>query len=318
MDASPAIAWTVMALLAALFSVGLLTGRTKRSQERRVFTFWQRVGLPMGTEQINASVQRRLRRSATATLLGALAGLLAAAVALLLLPNSASTFDYLWPVVLPAVLVCATLLDVVQTLRDSLFVQRPDAPRMARTVAVTAADYVSPWRLRLAPLLVLLAAALAAAGLILGVAGEVDMGHFLRNLAIPSLLASALVLCGTVFAARRILAQPQPVSDPLELAWDDALRAETFRKMGLLAAAVAWFALAAGAMGFLGAFAHPGGTGGSVPGSALTELVFTWGYLAILAVFTFGGASNYFRYRLWRNLTPALPPSPGMTSHAVG
>lgn len=304
MSLDSGIALFTIGFLAVVFLIRLAAIQTARHQSRQVFQFWQRVGLPMGTERVNETLKRRLRRSANAALLGGLAGALLAAAVLVLLPEPLLSFNFTWLVALPAILIGTTLFDVALTLRDSLFGPRPDEPRMARAMAVSAADYMSPWRLKAAPSLLLLAGLLAVAGLLLGWLGRIDLPAFLRSPALVSLVVAIVVqaLCAAV--GRRLLAQPQPVAEALELAWDDAIRADTFRKLGLLATVVAWLSFSAVALGVL---AGTGGGGNDSMPTVVSQVLGMWGYFAILLAFNYGGACNYFRHRLWAGLTHAVP-----------
>src|SRR6185312_17105415 len=101
------------------------------------FTFWQRVGLPVGSEQIHRTLVGRLRRSANAALLGGLAGALAAAGWYVAAGISGLPFTFVWLVALPVILVGVTAFDVAVAVRDSLFGRAPDSPRVARAQAVT-------------------------------------------------------------------------------------------------------------------------------------------------------------------------------------
>ena len=299
MPTDSAFLWITTGVILLIIVGNLLAVQSKRVQRKQVFTFWQRVGLPMATDEINASVSRRLHRSVTASMLGALAGALVASCILFLTPEPDFSFSYSLLVVLPAVLIGMNVFDVSLALRDSVFTKQPDAPRLARAMAISPADYLSPWRVRMAPLLIVLACLIFAGALVLGAMEAISLSAFLGSMALPTLSVALISVLGAALVSPKIMQTPQPVSSSLELAWDDATRADTFRKLHLLTASVAWLALASGALGVADAMdPSPALTAGL----SLGQLIISWGFLAILLMFTYGSAHSYFRYRLWPSI----------------
>lgn len=302
MDFDNVLTWAIAAILGAIVAGNLVATQTRRFQEKQVLTFWQKVGLPMGTERINASVTRRLRRSSTASALGAVAGYLLSLGILLMSPTPAFSVAYIWVVALPAILIGTTIFDVALAMRDTLFTQRGGTPRMARATAVFLRDYITPWKLYTPLVLLGLAAILVAIAAALGGAGASAMDASLAGTSLPALATAVLVLLGCVFAGRKIIGQPQPVSDALELAWDDALRADTVRKTGLLATAMSWLALATAASALVVAVDV---SLTSTMWFTNVQILLSWGFIAITLVFSYGSSFTWFRRRLW----PALLPS---------
>lgn len=296
--------WIMFGVLAAAFIYRLAVVQTVKEQQNMVLQFWQRVGLPMGHEGINDALRRRLRRSANAAVVGALAGAGAACAVHLYTQIPWLSFTFMWAVALPAVFLGSVAFDVALTLRDSLFGQRPDAPRTARLEAVELVDYMSPLRLRTAPALLIIAAGLALAHVVLGMVGMVDPGGLLRGPAIPFFLASTLMLAFCTVTSRKILKQPQPAADTLELAWDDAVRADVFRKLGLLGSVLAWLAVTGMSIGLLGGLAPSPAANMAVVVAQSSTMV---GYSIILCLFTYGSSFSWFRKRLWPNFS--LQPS---------
>lgn len=293
--------WIFICVVVFSVLVRIILEQTSRLQKKRVFQFWQRVGLPMATEQIHDSLRSRLHRSSLAALVGGIAGALVAASQIAFQEASVVTFTFSWLVVLPAIFIGLTLFDVVQTLRDTLFGSPSDGPRMARAHAVSLGDYISPWRLRTAPFLLVLALFLAATGLVLGQSRIISMGSFLKGMSLPFLLV-AIIVCGIcVVAARKVLEKSQPVTDALELAWDDAVRADTIRKLAQLAVLTAWLASSAIVIAIL-----EGLQDGREPMLFIAQgqLVAMVGYSVVLMMFSYGNSYSYFRHRLWPEFTP--------------
>ena len=292
------LAWLSIGVIALLVVVMLLILQTGRYQQRLVFRFWQEVGLPLGTDSVAAAVRRRIRFRSSAALGGALVGLLISAGALYWNPSLASV-SFAWLFTLPILLTGIAALDVGFSLRESLFRQGKDSLRLARSRVTSLRDYLSPWRLRLAPAFSLIAAVLCAVGMLLGLLGLIDGATFIRSPALPLLAIALLVLFVGMAAERHVLGHPQPATDTLELAWDDAFKADTFRVLRLFETIVAWLAVAAAGIGMLQGLDAITGTSWS---TGVGPQLFIWGYLATLSSFSFGRAKTYFRHHLWPDL----------------
>ncbi len=296
MSFNAALNWIVIGLISAAFVTRLTMVQTHRCQAKMAFTFWQRVGLPMGNARIHAILVRRLRRSANAALLGGLAGALAATIWYVAAGVSGLPFAFVWLVAMPAILVGVTAFDVAVAVGDSLFGRASDAPRIARLERVALSDYLSPVRLWAGPVLLGLSAVLVVAGLTMGGSLNAGMVGFVQGPALPLLAAAAIgvVLCAVT--ARKILEQPQRAGSRLELAWDDAIRSDALRKLGLLASVMAWLAVSAAVLSILAGIdaTAPGTTGNSI-----AEWVSVWGYYVIYCLYLYGRSYTWFRMRLW-------------------
>jgi hypothetical protein len=255
----------------------------------------------MASEEMASAVSRRIGYRGSAAPVGGLIGLLACAVALYVDP-SLGTMSFTWLVLCPAMLTGMAAFEVGFSLRNTLFQQNQESSRLARPRATTMVDYVSPWRLRLVPAFGLAAVVLCAAGIVLGQVDVIDRGTFIGS---PALVMLAVALAVFFFgraAERRILRHPQPATDPLELAWDDAFRAESFRVLRMFETLVAWLAVAAAGAGVLQGMDAVAGTSWSLGAG---EQLFFCGYLATLCSFTFGRAQDYFRHHLWPEFSEA-------------
>lgn len=269
---------------------------SRRYQHKQVFMFWQQVGLPMGTDQIQESLRVRLRRSHKASFYGGLTGGLVAAWQLVMTPNASLSFSFVMLTVFPAVLIGATLFDVAAMMKDAVAAPRRDVPRLARAQAVSVTDYISSWRFWSAPAITLLAVVLGVAGLVMGTVGVIDLGNLLQGAALPFLFIAVIVQVACWTALQKIMQKPQTVSSTLELAWDDAVRAHTVLKVGMLATVMAWLAFSAMGLAVLE------GMGVATPGSTALIIAQTTpmlGCSGIFMVFRYGSSFNYFRHHLW-------------------
>ncbi|TFC32340.1 hypothetical protein E3O55_05430 [Cryobacterium sp. MDB1-18-2] len=309
MSSDSVFVWICVAAGWLMILGSLLFAQTRKAQDRRFLQFWQNTGLPMGTERMALTVRRRIRISGTGVLVGSLAGLLAATVILLLRPELVSP-PFVWLIALPATLIGASTFDLGLTLRESRILPLTDDPRPARSPAVVLVDYVSPGRLRAAPLLVILAAVLAGGALWLGLVGMLTPDVFLQSAALPVLAVAGVNLIVGRFASRRILRQAQSAGTDLEQAWDDAFRAETLRSASMFQTMIAWLAVGAVGLGILNGWDAVTGTTWS---TGLGSQLFTWGYLATIIWFSHGSATGYSRRHLWSNLAPTGPS----TDHAA-
>lgn len=305
MDFTLTLTWLIIGVLALLAGVMLLMLQTDRYQQKLFFRFWQAVGLPVQADNVATAARHRIRTRTSAMFVGELAGLFLVALVLFANPSLAST-SFIWLFVVPAVLTIMTTLDVGVALHYSLFRRRADAPRLARATATTMRDYVSPWRLRVAPALVVTAVLLNVVGAVLSWVGVIDPAIFGRSSTLPLLAAAVTVFVVGKAVERRILQQTQPAADELELAWDDAFRAETFRALLLLETIVAWLAVGAAGIAILEGIDAIAGTG---LGTGVGMQLFTLGFFVLLAIFSLGAAQTHFRHRLWPNLVAPHPDS---------
>lgn len=292
------LTWVFFGLIAVLFLGLLIALQSEHRRDVAALQFFAAVGLPAGTDDTVATVKRRITVAGRAALSGALAGTVVAAVLLYLNPSWASSSTPLL-LALPLILVGMTLGGVIVTLRDSLFPQQADAPRLARPSTPVLADYVNARRRKTPVVLLIAALAAAAAGTGLALTGSIAATAFANSAAGPALIVAIIAVLGAHILSARVLASPQPASTPLELAWDDALRANTLLVTVQFASYVAWIALAAVVQGILFGVDAQAGTNW---GTGLGTQLFTWGVIAFSFDNLLVSAKSYFRMRLWPDL----------------
>ncbi|MFK4835032.1 hypothetical protein ACI3KY_04815 [Microbacterium sp. ZW T2_14] len=258
-------------LVLLLLCVGLVIAMSsKTSAYARADRFSVRVRLPYGTTTTRESVVRRGRVSSLTTAVTML--VMTVALSPLLLAPVAVNPAFPIIVVIP-VLVATGFASAVVSVRERLFRPAPDAPRVARARALGAVDYLDRFRLVL-PWTLAVAAVLAFTMLALQWVRQpsrVDDAY--AAAAVFALVLTAVVLVALPPVERLVLAQPQPATDTLELAWDDAFRTTTLSALRLSAALPAWLAcalaLAALWLGADGLF------------STFASQVPTWGVIAL-------------------------------------
>jgi hypothetical protein len=199
-----------------------------------------RARLPFGSEEMAVSIRRRTRMLLRANMWGLLATATVATAVFVSTPLSSSP-QFLWLVTLSIFLVVLTAGSVAVGLRERLFHPAPTAMRVARARALGVADYVGRAR-RLAPLLLLIAAAGSCVALAVSDAMR-PVGFVPLALTCAALAFALVATIGGRYAERLVLAQPQPASDTLELAWDDLFRADTLSVLRMGAATAAWLPL---------------------------------------------------------------------------
>ena len=290
------------ALLLILFLITILltvASASHSSSYARADRFSQRVRLPYGSPATRGSVTRCLRTSSLATAI-TMATTTVVVSPVLLTPLATSvTFSF---VVVMLMLVATGLVSTVVSIRERLFHPAPEARRIARARALGAADYLGPLH-RALPWILGAAAAIALGGLLvewIRHPGQVDQAF--ATAAVFGAFVATGVFVGTPALERRVLAQPQPAGDTLELAWDDALRSTALGSLRLSAALTAWMtlALAIGAMWL----------GSDALFSSLAQQLPTWGVIALTFVYPSTGR------RLRADLYPEWLRAPASTGGA--
>ncbi|WP_380164150.1 hypothetical protein [Jannaschia sp. R86511] len=176
-----------------------------------------------------ATVVRRLQERRSAAAGGLVAG---AWLAALLVPADPDPVDrFVTPAAVPLVIGGAFVgLAVAAGLHAVLSARRTpaqDAPRLARSREVGVGDYVDGIE-RWGTVVVCLAPPAVALALAVLPTGLLDAGVDPLRLGLLALVPPALLVLSTA-ASTAVLAAPQTVTSPVELAWDDALRSQALR-----------------------------------------------------------------------------------------
>lgn len=278
-----AILMGALVLLGVGFTVAFSSRSSAASQADE---FSRRVRLPYGSAAIRRSVVRRVRVSRLTTAITMLA------TALLLTPvllTPLSTSPVLMIVVLVPILAAIGVASAIINVRERLFHPAPDAPRIARARAMRTSDYLDPLR-RLLPWALATASAIALLALVVAwVRHPAGVDGAFARAAVFAAVVSVAVFIALPLVERSMLAQPQPASDTLELAWDDAFRATALGSLRLAAAMCAWLAasLAIGALWL----------GSDALFSSFAQQVPTWGVIAM--TFVYPGSGRRLRAGLY-------------------
>lgn len=265
----------------------LLVVSTKSSSLARADRFSIRVRLPYGSERTRESVARALRARAIASAVALMVGALAS-VLLLSTPLATSPL-FIWYTMITTLVAAGVVGALVVSVRERLFDPAPDAPRIARARAMRTADYIGPVRRGLPAVITGVAAVPLAivATAAVRTPDRVDAGSAAAAGVFAVIAAASLT--ALPWLERLILAQPQPATNSLELAWDDALRTNTLMALRLECAIAAWFVL------WFAVAALWIGSGGS--SSGLATQVPTWGMLAL--TFAYPGTGRRLRAPLY-------------------
>lgn len=239
----------VLCLFAAVPVVLLIVTRDRSWGDTRAAAVSRRARLPFGTDAVHRSVRARLRSLAQATMWGMFVGITVAGT--VFLTTSLATTNPNAMLILTVLLVVAVISagNLAAQLRERLFSPVPDAPRVARPVALGTRDYLGPWR-TFAPVALLTSAIATTATLV--VTTGLDLTPLGPTLAACAALTLAIATTlGTRWAERLVLSRAQPASDTLELAWDDLFRADALSTLRMSAAMTAWlpFGMAAALLG---------------------------------------------------------------------
>lgn len=226
-----------MGLVAIVF---LIATRSSEYGSIVAYRMSVRARLPFGSEAVAVSVRRRARALVRGNMWGLLIVVGIACIIFASTPLSSSP-QFLWIVTVLIFLGVLTASALVVTLRERLFAPSPTAARVARVQIVGIRDYLGPW-LRRTPDLLLVAALIVSAALALTqIVRGVDM--LAATLSYASLALGIVLFVGTRIMERAVLAQPQPASSTLELAWDDLFRTDTLNTLRMSAAAGMWLSL---------------------------------------------------------------------------
>ncbi len=246
----------VLCLFAAVPVVFLIVSRKHTWGDTRAAAVSMRARLPFGTDSVYRSVRARVR-SLTRVNMWGLCIAVAVMGALFLTTPLATSPNAMWILTLLILVVVLTGGTLATQLRERLFSPVPEAPRVARPVALGTRDYIGTWR-TFAPVALLIAAAVATLSLVvMTILGVSPLTPTLATCG--TLVLATTTNLGTRWAEGRVLDRPQPASDTLELAWDDLFRTDALSTLRMSAAMTAWlpFGMAASLLTAVWLFPQP-------------------------------------------------------------
>ncbi len=295
--------WIVIALFAVVLPSVALTNGGRREPGRSALELHARtVGLPL-TAEVVGPVVARIRRRQRGMLAGGLTGIVLGTL-VAILAGSAGT----WGGAL-VMMLAGTGLGLGSAW--AIAVHRPAAtaerPVVARTRATRLADYLTGgerFGLWVAPVALLVGA--GAGALLLGQLPAAVRGE--RT--VLGLVGTALILVTwgtTVLVLRRVLAAPARSGSDLELAWDDAERADGLRQLAVLAVATAaimlglWLVLIGEALTGTGFYRDDLGTTYAITGISLAVFLPLIALVAAgpMSAWMSGRRRGYEQRRLW-------------------
>jgi hypothetical protein len=129
----------------------------------------------------------------------------------------------------------------------------PDRPRVARARAVTVSDYLAPFELIGARIVVYAAVAVLLVASVFAAPGA---GGSLFGIAFFAIFGAVSLALFEV-ASRRIVDLSQPAGSTAELVWDDAIRASSLRDLVTAPLALGAYCLVFGVFGIAESSTHP-------------------------------------------------------------
>ncbi|GAB3919189.1 hypothetical protein GCM10011575_29630 [Microlunatus endophyticus] len=297
--------WTMYIVLAVGLAAGTVVTITRWFRRRILADYARRFDLEV-PEELESRLRRRAGAPFTATCLGGLVGLTAGAVisALVIPPPDYSRqvppVDPSTAVMIVTALSGGVIFQVVTAV--ALALHRPTGRRVARSTTPRLSDYVSGversagWIVVCAAVILLVSIAVAErSGALHNPVIEEEsvfgsMGAFFAYVSIGGLIVGSLL-------SRVVLHGPQPAGSSTELAWDDALRAQTLR--GLVGLPLTWgiySLLQSFAEIMIGSTWHPRALAYLFVVMALAACAATVGYLYSTRRSV---SDRYFRRRLW-------------------
>ena len=241
---SPNLAvWIAVTFAIALAGLPVLAASKDKDRQKALQKYAIKVGLPL-TADVHGRVVARLQGFERASLVGAIVGAAAGVPALIGLSalSGRSWENETALVIMSAVALGAVFGPAVTAVRQTL--QPHTDRRVARATTPEIADYVPLLERLSGPLSVAVSLIAVVGGAWLFSSGQFNSGEFsaqallLSPGAILSYLA-VVTLIGGIVASRLVLQAGQGAETEHELAWDDALRAMTLRRLAVLPFVVA-------------------------------------------------------------------------------
>lgn len=290
---------TMLLLASAAVPIGFLIATRKADWgDARAHETSMRARLPFCTDAVHRGVRVRLRTITRVNMWALLGAILLMGGLFLWTPLVSSSYA-MWILTLVIVVAVVTTGSVVAQVRERLFSPTPAAPRIARATVMRTRDYLGAWR-RLTPVVLLGSGTAATAALLASAPGRTDGGHIVATAA--ALVLAFAVTGATRVAEHRILDQPQPASDTLELARDDLFRADALGSLRMSAAMTSWLPLGMAATLLLSAWLPRPET--------LMGLFPWWGIPLLLVLYSLGsGKLPAALHPLSARATPVGSPS---------
>lgn len=227
--------WIAIALVCFVLPATALTnGGIRNPQHTKLAKYAEQVGLDLPPELV-VPVVERLRRRQRGIMVGGIAGIVLATLAHIVLFDNDSGASY-------ALVIFLTAMGTAFGGAWAIAVHKPDAhpaqPVVARIRSVTLADYLTKGeRVGFWIVPAVLAGGALAGPLLL--AQLPNIAPYARGLGLGLAAAALLTWCVALFALHKVLAAPARSSSHLELAWDDAERADGLRQVANLSVALA-------------------------------------------------------------------------------
>lgn len=216
--------WIAIAIPILLGFAPITMGGT-RTNAKELGKLAHRIGLTLPAQRVGRIV-RRIRSQENHALWGGTAGVVIAGLWVLLARSGSGG-----PLVLLGGAAGASIGSVIGLLRAATTM--PDeAPRIARSAAVDATDYVAPWVFGLVRAMIAAALVSGTLGLVITLAGHQETVTLVSRVVLPTVAATAAYVT-TELLSRVVTDRARRADSELELAWDDVLRAWGLRQVAI-------------------------------------------------------------------------------------
>lgn len=233
MEVLTLLGWSCVAVVVLLGFAPVTRGRGGAVNTARLDRLEAAAGLPLTDDLLTPVLARIGHRERWALWGGTIGIIVGVLLTVAFRSSSPGGILIMLGVALGGAIGCA-----LATMRAAYRLSR-NAPRLARVHRTTLADYVSPAHLAAARGMLVLAVAASIVGVALGGNGHPHALPLVFGACLAVAVPFSIV---TEIVARQIVNLPQQATTDLELAWDDALRADALHQLLLNQILVCGFA----------------------------------------------------------------------------
>lgn len=222
--------WMVIAIPIVCSAAPITQGVARKVDTKALQKLVNKTGLPLPAHLVEP-VLTRIRIRERYAVIGGMTGVAIAVVAAVLARWTDTAGGAMVMVAAPLGTYVGIVIAVLVGKRSF----DADAPRMARTREIVQSDYLHPLEIRArrwSPIVAVIVFGLAMAGLTL-LPRQGDESDVWNGVAIGAVVLAIVSAVVVELMIRAAVARPQQAQGRLELAWDDVLRADAMRGLGV-------------------------------------------------------------------------------------